>query len=55
MNMIYNSPHFCVVEFTEYGASGKHASGGFEIMDKSMLREIFLCGEEAERCRGQVA
>ncbi len=55
MNMIYNSPHFCVVEFTEYGASGKHASGGFEIMDKSMRREIFLGGEEAERFREQVA
>jgi len=55
MNMIYNSPHFCVVEFSDYGAAGKHASGGFEIMDKSLRREIFLGGEEAERFRESVS
>jgi hypothetical protein len=54
MNMIYNSPHFCVVEFSDYGA-GAHASGGFEIMDKSLRREIFLGGEDAERFRESVA
>jgi hypothetical protein len=55
MNMIYNSPHFCVVEFSDYGAGARHASGGFEIMDKSLRREIFLGGEEAERFRASVA
>lgn len=55
MNMIYNSPHFCVVEFSDFGSSGKHGSGGFEIMDKTLRREIFLGGEEAERFRASVA
>jgi hypothetical protein len=54
MNMIYNSPHFCVVEFTDYGSTVEHAAGGFEIMDKSLRREIFLGGEEAERFRASV-
>lgn len=55
MNMIYNSPHFCVVEFSDYGNAAEHASGGFEIMDKTLRREIFLGGEEAERFRASVA
>jgi hypothetical protein len=55
MNMIYNSPHFCVVEFSDFGDADRHASGGFEIMDKSLRREIFLGGEEAERFRASVA
>lgn len=54
MNMIYNSPHFCIVEFTDFGDEGQHASGGFEIMDKSLRREIFLRGSEAERFRESV-
>ena len=55
MNMIYNSPLFCVVEFSDYGTAADHAAGGFEIMDKTLRREIFLRGEEAERFRASVA
>ena len=54
MNMIYNSPHFCVVEFSDFDGDGAHAAGGFEIMDKSLRREIFLRGSEAERFRASV-
>jgi hypothetical protein len=54
MNMIYNSPHFCVVEFKDFVADGAPAAGGFEIMDKSLRREIFLRGSEAERFRESV-
>jgi len=55
MNMIYNSPNFCVVEFSGYGSAEQHAGGGFEIMDKSLRREIFLGGQDAERFRASVA
>ncbi|GAB4480120.1 MAG: DUF3567 domain-containing protein [Burkholderiaceae bacterium] len=54
MNMIYNSPHFCVVEFSGFGDDGQHPAGGFEIMDKTLRREIFLGGREAERFRASV-
>lgn len=54
MNMIYNSPHFCVVEFSGFGDAGQHPAGGFEIMDKTLRREIFLGGREAERFRASV-
>lgn len=52
MNMIYNSPHFCVVEFSELGAEA--VAGGFEIMDKTLRREIFLRGQDAEVFRASV-
>ncbi len=55
MNMIYNSPHFCVVEFSGYGSAEQHAGGGFEIMDKTLRREIFLGGRDAESFRANVA
>jgi len=42
MQTIYNSPLFCVVEFTGFGADGQHPAGGFEIMDKTLRRESFL-------------
>lgn len=48
MNMIYNSPQFCVVEHGE-------PCIGFEIMDKSYRREIFLRGEPADRFRDGVS
>jgi hypothetical protein len=51
MNMIYNSPHFCVVEFSGFGTEDRHASGGYEIMDKGQRREIFLGGVQAEQFR----
>lgn len=57
MNMIYNSPLFCVVEFPEVegGSPERGAStGGFEIMDKSLRREIFLRGKDAEVFRASV-
>jgi hypothetical protein len=52
MNMIYNSPNYCVVEF---GALGVAQAGGFEIMDKHAKREIFLAGPLAEGFRRGVA
>ena len=54
MQTIYNSPLFCVVEFTEFGTEGQHPAGGFEIMDKTLRREIFLGGRDAARFRTSV-
>jgi hypothetical protein len=54
MQTIYNSPLFCVVEFTGFGADGQHPAGGFEIMDKTLRREIFLGGRDAEQFRSSV-
>lgn len=55
MEMIYNSPHFCVFEFAEVvGASGEPASGGYEIMNKTLRREIFLRGADAEQFKTSV-
>lgn len=54
MNMIYNSDHYCVVEFSDFGVDGKHAEGGYEIVDKNMRREIFLGGHNAEQFRATV-
>lgn len=53
MNMIYNSEHYCVVEFSDFG-EGRFASGGYEIVDKGMRREIFLAGDDAEQFRATV-
>jgi hypothetical protein len=56
MNMIYNSPNYCVVEFAAYGTSnGAQDSGAFEIMDKTAKREIFIAGTVAENFRRNVA
>ena len=53
MNMIYNSPSFCVVEFKGDGtmtrANGPGFAGGFEIVDKVGRREIFIEGALAEQ------
>ncbi len=54
MNMIYNSPWYCVVEFSDFGGSGHHPAGGYEIVDKSLRREIFLGGQDAEQFRENV-
>ncbi|HEU0200851.1 MAG TPA: DUF3567 domain-containing protein [Burkholderiaceae bacterium] len=54
MNMIYNSPHYCIVEFTGFDDDGKHPAGGYEIVDKSLRREIFLGGKDAETFRATV-
>ena len=47
MQMIYNSPNYCVVEFKDDGGE----RGGFEIMDKAARREIFLEGALAQSFR----
>lgn len=55
MNMIYNSPNYCVVEFKSDPAPAEtHFAGGFEIMDKLGRREIFLEGDLADRFRENV-
>lgn len=54
MNMIYNSPIYCVVEF-ELVDGANPAQVGFEIMDKAARREIFIGGALAERFREDVA
>lgn len=52
--MIYNSDHYCVVEFTEVGPMGTDDNGAYEIMDKTLRREIFLHGSDAETFRSSV-
>lgn len=51
MNMIYNSPNYCVVEFK---SDEIDFEGGFEIMDKLGRREIFIEGDLAENFRANV-
>ncbi len=54
MQLIYNSPYYYVLEFPE-GAEGKaSATGGYEIVDKGLRREIFLRGADAEAFRQSV-
>jgi hypothetical protein len=53
MNMIYNSPNYCVVEFKSPEGEPSF-SGGYEIMDKTAKREIFLGGVLAEKFRFDV-
>lgn len=52
MQMIYNSPSYCVFEFK---ADPEIGSGGFEIMDKAARRELFIGGAMALRFRENVA
>ena len=52
MQMIYNSPNYCVFEFRD---EAEPARGGFEIMDKAARREIFLEGAMATRFRENVS
>jgi len=54
MQMIYNSENYCVVEFGADVDQAPLASGGFEIVDKNMRREIFLGGKLAENFRADV-
>ena len=51
MQMIYNSPSYCVFEFRPEGAE---RAGGFEILDKSAGREIYLDGVMAAGFRESV-
>lgn len=52
MQMIYNSPNYCVFEFNDASESER---GGFEIMDKLSRREIFIDGTLALQFRERVA
>jgi len=52
--MIYNSENYCVVEFGADVDQAPLASGGFEIVDKNLRREIFLGGALAENFRADV-
>ena len=51
MNMIYNSPSYCVVEFADVDAD---STGGYEIMDKAARRQIYIAGPLALRFRSDV-
>jgi hypothetical protein len=54
MNIIYNSEHYSVVEF---GVQLEHEVlrfGGYEILDKSVRRECFIGGTQAEVFRKDV-
>jgi len=42
LTIIYNSPQYCVFEFEASTTDGGRATGGYEIMDKQLRREIFL-------------
>jgi hypothetical protein len=53
MQMIYNSPNYCVVEFRS--SEEDRFSGGYEIMDKTGRREIFLGGALADQFRIEVS
>ena len=53
MNMIYNSPNYCIVEFS--GDQSGPICHGFEIMDKAAKREIFIGGLMADKVRQDVS
>lgn len=54
MNLIYNSEQYSVVEFGIDGDLEALRFGGYEIMDKSGKREIFIGGILAEVFRKDV-
>jgi hypothetical protein len=67
MDMIYNSPNFCVVEFKGFLEAEPDSveatptqepdpafMGGYEIVDKFARKEIFIDGALAEHFREQV-
>lgn len=67
MDMIYNSANYCVVEFKAILAEDSQVaqvapsqedssafSGGYEIVDKFLRKEIFINGTLAVRFREQV-
>ncbi|MDO5056841.1 MAG: DUF3567 domain-containing protein [Lautropia sp.] len=53
MNMIYNSPNYCIVEFN--GEQPDRVCRGYEIMDKASKREIFIGGLMADKFRQDVS
>lgn len=55
MNMIYNSPTYCVVEYDDVAEdNGPLAAGGFEIVDKTVWRGFFIGGTVAMSFRANV-
>lgn len=54
VTIIYNSPQYCVFEFAGSSATDGRVTGGYEIMDKQLRREIFLGGQDAENFRRSV-
>lgn len=54
MNLIYNSDQYSVVEFVADDHREALRFGGFEIMDKSGKREIFIGGVLARSFREEV-
>jgi hypothetical protein len=54
MNLIYNSDQYSVVEFGADHARDALRFGGYEIVDKSGQREIFIGGISAETFRRDV-
>ena len=54
MQMIYDSPSFCVVEFSDIEGE-QHPAGGYEIVDKALRREIFIGGAQADAFRDNVS
>lgn len=54
MNIIYNSEQYSVVEFVADDQRDSLRFGGYEIMDKSGKREIFIGGIWAESFRKNV-
>lgn len=54
MNLIYNSEQYSVVEFLADDDREALRFGGYEIMDKSVKREIFIGGTLAEAFRKNV-
>jgi hypothetical protein len=54
MQMIYNSPNYCVVEFPPQDNHLAMRAGGYEIVDKNTQREIFIEGALATKFRENV-
>jgi Protein of unknown function (DUF3567) len=54
MNIIYNSEQYSVVEFVADDDREALRFGGYEIMDKSFKREIFIEGRLAQLFRHEV-
>ncbi len=54
MNLIYNSEQYSVVEFLADDDREALRFGGYEIMDKSVKRELFIGGTLAEAFRKNV-
>jgi len=54
MNLIYNSDQYSVVEFGADEQRDTLRFGGYEIVDKSFKREIFIAGSLAEFFRRNV-